>query len=524
MPPVTMPQSPEYAVLFFNAVKTLGREDFASLLSAELRKTFGIGSTEYVCFSSDELDAAAENGFSKLHEELGRLFERASLIHLGAAGKYLMVFYEAAETLTKERMDGLLRLIGKVKSRYSDVHSLICIDKTECDTEAAMENTFAAAEKLNGRSDASLVLLDVPAHTSCIRNIRCLVRYIHCLSRDNSLGSTLRSSGSGKFLTIAMSEFDVQGYAKLLSRIQELNQELHPHTEFPMGVLTTNFNAIVRQKEEEFKRSSGLFARDIPIPVGVVAHRALFGKKGGDPAKVHELEETLEYTFEKGIWEPYLTNLKKEHGQELCNALVKDIPVGQLRFVREKLEDIPKGNKERWNCSLTTTAYSLEKLQMNIQTQLDTAAETYAKGLPGEILKTLCDLLPKNIDDAEIEKRRGSMGEEFNRLTARKYPNVTNERSYLENLSSIMNDLLPDNLLALIPTRTDTFMLVSNSIAQNWHLYSGQIFIGGIPLKDPYDCGTLDDQEFQVFRMRYCDGTQKDDNWKKVFRIWEEEV
>lgn len=520
MPPVTMPQSPEYALLFFNAVKTLGREDFASLLSAELRKTFGIGSTEYACFSSEELDAGAENGFSNLHEKLRRLIERASLIHLGAAGKYLMVFYEAAETLSKERVDGLLRLIGRAKSRYSDVYSLICVDKTECDTEAAMENTFAAAEKLNGRSDASVVLLDVPAHTSCIRNIRCLVRYIHCLSRDNSLGSTLRSSGCGKFITIAMSEFDVQGYAKLLSRIQELNQELHPQTEFPMGVLTTNFNAIVRQKEEEFKSFSGLFSRDIPIPVGAVAHRALFGKKGGDPVKVHELEETLEYTFEKGIWEPYLANLKEDkQGKELCNALVRDIPVGQLRFVREKLEDIPKGNKERWNCSLTTTAYSLKKLQMNIQAQLGTATETYVKGLPEEILKILCDLLPKNINDEEIKKRRVSMGEEFNRLTARKYPNVTNERSYLAKLSSIMNDLLPDNLLALIPTRTDTFMLVSNSIAKNWHLYDGQIFIDSIPLKDPYDCGMLDDQEFQVFRLRYCDGTQQDDNWKKVFRI-----
>lgn len=519
MPPVTLQQDAEYAVLVFNAVNTLGRENFASLLSAELRKTFGIGSTEYACFSSEELDAGAENGFSKLHEELGRLIERASLIHLGAAGKYLMVFYEAAETLTKERMDGLLRLIGKAKSRYSDVHSLICIDKTDCDTETAMENTSAAAEKLNGRGDASMVLLDVPAHTSCIRNIRCLVRYIHCLSRYNSLGSVLRSSGSGKLLTMAMSEFDVQGYAKLLSRIQKLNEELHPKTPFPMGVLTANFNAIVRQKEEEFKRSSGLAAQDIPIPAGAVAHRALFGKKGGDPAKVHELEETLEYTFEKGIWEPYLTNLKDKQGQELCNALVKDIPVGQLHFVRENMENIPRGNKEHWSCSLTTTAYSLEKLQMNIQTQINAAAETYAKGLPGEIWKILCDLLPKNINDEEIEKRRGAMGEELNRLTARTYPGVTDDTTYLNNLSTLMGNLLPDNLLYLTPTSTDTFMLVSNSIAVNWHMYSGTIFIDGIPLNNPYDCGTLDDQEFQVFRLRYCDGTQQDDNWKKVFRI-----
>lgn len=522
MPPVTLPQSPEYAVLFFNAVKTvktLGREDFASLLSAEMRKTFGIGSTEYACFSSEELDAGAVNGFEKLHEELGRLIGRASLIRLGAAGKYLMVFYEAAEMLTEERMDGLLRLIGNAKSKYSDVHSLICVDKTECDTETAMENTFAAAEKINGRSDASMVLLDVPAHTSCIRNIRCLVRYIHCLSRDNNLGSTLRSSGSGKLLTIAMSEFDVEGYAKLLSRIQELIQELQPQTEFPMGVLTNNFNAIVRQKEEEFKRSSGLSSHDIPIPVGAVAHRALFGKKGGDPAKVHELEETLEYTFEKGIWEPYLRNLKDKQGKELCNALVKDIPVGQLRFVREKLENIPKGNKEHWSCSLTTTAYSLEKLQMNIREQLDAAVESYAKGLPGEILKMLCDLLPKNINDEEIEKRRGAMGEELNRLTAQIYPGVIDVNTYLGNLSTLMGNLLPNNLLALTPTSTDTFMLIANSIAVNWHMYSGTIFIDGIPLNNPYDCGTLDDQEFQVFRLRYCDGIQKDDNWKKVFRI-----
>lgn len=523
MPPVTLQQDAEYAVLVFNA-NTLGRENFASLLSAELRKTFGIGSTEYACFSSEELDAGAEKGFSKLHEELGRLIERASLIHLGAAGKYLMVFYEAAETLTKERMDGLLRLIGRAKRRYSDVHSLICIDKTECDTKTAMENTFAAAEKLNGRGDASMVLLDVPAHTSCIRNIRCLVRYIHCLSRNNSLGSVLRSSGSGKLLTIAMSEFDVDGYAKLLSRIEELNQELNPKTPFLMGVLTTNFNAIVSQKEDEFKRSSGLAARDIPIPVGVVAHRTLFGIRGGDPAKVHELEETLEYTFEKGIWEPYLTNLKKEHGQELCNALVKDIPVGQLRFVRAKLEDIPRGNKEHWNCSLTTPAYSLEKLQTNIQTLIEAAAETYAKGLTGEIWEILCDLLPKNINDQEIEKRRGPMEEELNQLTARKYPGVHDDTSYLGNLSTLMGNLLPDNLLYLTPTSTDTFMLVSNSIAVNWHMYSGTIFINGIPLNNPYDCGKLDDQEFQVFRLRYCDGTQPDDNWKKVFRIWEEEV
>lgn len=510
MPPIDLSQNAQYATLVLNAVQKLRTENFGEILKEQLKRAFL--STEYVLFASDKLDAGAADSYAKLNVELDYRVMKEGSLTVPGNNSFLLVFYEVATTLTEERVESILALVSKVKHDHANTISLLCIDKTDGDL-LEKDNILQAAEKLENEAGISVLLCDTPKLTSCVGSVRALVRYIHCLSRNNALANVLNTDRQTfvpathlttetqkRIAYVDMSEFDVEGYAQITQRVNEIEKELNASNPFPQGVLNNNFNMIVEEEKRSFEAFANLTAEEVPVPAGTLSRRILLGGNNDEAnSKRNQLQKTLEYTFEHGVWEVYLAGLQ-ERAEELCKKLIKGISVGDLPKVEDNCNGITvMGGAANWSCQLST-AYNMTNLLEQIRTQLGGAKNAYLNALAGEIYGVIQEKLGEVLTEESITEKREALVAERNKLVAGMYAGVTNVNSYWANINNIMSQL---STLHLTFWNSDkTYVLIPDDISKNWAKYAWFALIGGAAVT-PYNCHKLDDQEFQVLKVMY---------------------
>lgn len=494
--PINLKQNAQYATLVFNAVQQLREENFGEILKKQLRRVFP--SREYVLFASDQLDAGAEGSKKKLDKELNNRVNVDSSLDVPGRNSFLLVFYEAAESLTQKRLEGILGLVEKVEQDYANTISLLCVDRTDGDKEAAA-NILQAAEKLEGKTRISMVLCDTPKLTSCVGDVRALVRYTHCLSRNNDLGNELRTDRVGQMAFVTMSEFDEEGYAEDTQRLSEIDRELRGSNSFPLGLLQNNFNSIVDEEQNRFKAFANLTAEQVPVPEGAVSKRISFRNETAE-SKRSQLQQTLEYTYAHGVWEVYLAGLQ-ERATELCEELIKGISVGDLPAAEENCKNIHvSGEAANWSCQLTA-AHNMKELLAQITTQLNVAKDVYSDALPKEVLNVIQSQLGQVLTEESIKSKRESLVKEKNQLEARMYPGVRDAKTYWQNVGNIMSKLSARlSFINWVPEKT--YVFIPDNICKKWGSYSGFAWMDNKAV-NPYNCHELDEQEFQVLRVKY---------------------
>lgn len=507
---IDLNQNAQYATLVLNAVQQLRTENFGEILKEQLKRVFP--STAYVLFASDELDAADKDSYTKLNEELDHRVMKEGSLTVPGNNSFLLVFYEAAKTLTEERVKSILALVSKMKRNYANVISLLCVDKTDGD-KLEKDNILQAAERLEGEAGISMLLCDTPKLTSCVGSVRALVRYIHCLSRNNTLASGMNTDRQAfvpathlttetqkRIAYVTMSEFDVEGYAQITQRVNEINRQSNASNPFPQGVLNNNFNKIVEEEKRSFEAFANLTAEEVPVPAGTLSRRILFGgNNDAANSKRNQLQKTLEYTFEHGIWEVYLAGLQ-ERAEELCKKLIEGISVGDLPMVKVNCKKITvTGGAANWSCQLST-AYNMTNLLEQIRTQLGGAKDAYLNALPGEIYGVIQEKLGEVLTEESITEKQEALVAEKNKLQAGMYAGVTNVNTYWANINNIMS--LLSTLHLTFWDSDKTYVLIPDDISKNWALYAGVALIGGTAVT-PYNCQVLDNQEFQVLKVMY---------------------
>lgn len=493
MAPINLSQTAQYATLVFNAVQQLRTEEFGEILKEQLGRVFP--SREYVLFVPDQLDAGAEDSYTKLNAELNKRVSRDSSLDVPGKDSFLLVFYEAAETLTQARLNGILDLVSKAEANYANTISLLCVDKTD----QAMDNLLKAAKELEGNTRISMVLCDTPNLSSCVGGVRALVRYIHCLSRNNGLCNELCTDRAGQMVFVTMSEFDEEGYAKDTQRLEEIERELKKSEPFPHGVLNGNFNKIEGEEKERFRTFANLTAEQVPVPEGAVSRRFSFRNETAD-LKRSQLQQALEYTYAHGVWEVYLTGLQ-ERAAELCKKLIEGISVGDLSAVKDNCKTIRvSGEAANWSCQLTA-AYNMKELLEQITNQLNKAKNAYTDALPGEVLGAIQAQLGQVLTEESIESKRVSLVKEKNTLVARMYPGVRDAETYWQNVDGIMGKLSA-RLSLICWVSEKAYVLIPDNICKNWGSYSGFAWMDNRAV-NPYNCNELDEQEFQVLRVKY---------------------
>lgn len=518
MPPTDLSQNAKLATLVFDNVVKIRTENHGEILSEQLQSVFE--PTEYVFFASDKLDAGAKDANDRVKCELQkRIMVDATLLR--TKNRFLLVFCESAETLTQDRLKNLLELVAWAENEYNSVLSLLCVDKTDAVTQTAMDNTLKVARELEGKS-TSMLLFNTRALTSCAGNVRALVRYIHCISRDNDFANTLRLDLVGKIAHVTMCEFDVQGYDDNVRRLNEIEQELKTSADFPMSTLNNNFNGLVddeKRRFEEFARN--LTEKDVPVREAALSKRRLFKRHGDDSRqKLDQLEKTLEYTFAHGVWEPYKTRLE-ERGVELCQKLTRGIGVGDWPEIRKHLAEIPvQTHGIEWKCTLKP-AHKMEDLRDQLKKGIDDAIKSYANAAGHEAYR-IVDKYAKNCElwenTVRVSEERRQLVDERNKRTAQMYPGVTDARSFWWQVNVITRDLSEQLPLTAGYSECD-YVLVNDDINKKWNNYAGFVIIKGCEPKCLYNCHKLDDQEFQVLTLKYFSYKQLEYDKNKVFNV-----
>lgn len=510
MAPVNLDQTARYATLVFNAVQELRTESYGVILEEQLMKVFP--STEYVLFAADKLDAGKEDNYEKLDEELNRRVMVDSSLLVPGQNSFLLVFYETAKELTEARLKNIIALFNKMKVSYANTTGLLCVDMTDGD-KAAMDNTMLAATNLGNVDGMSMLLCNTKKLTSCVGNVRALVRYIHCLSRNNPLGTTLNAdrmmqvpatktnTALQKRITyVNMSEFDVQGYTKITERLTKIHNELNKSDSFPQDKLNRNFNEIVAEEEKRFKNFANLTSAQVPVPQGALDKKWFCRNHETANLKLRQLEKTLEYTFKKGVWEVYLKGLQ-EQAPELCSKLIEGIAVGDQHRVKDGYRKISFNEGEaNWTCEQLKPVCRMDVLQDQIQGQLDGARDAYSKAVAGEVWKALEEKLGQVLTEKGIEEKRHRLAAEKSELEAQMYKGVTDAQSYWRNIDTIMRQLYALQLVNW--DKNESYVLISNDTSENWATYEPYARLNNSPVT-PYNCGQLNHQEFQVLHVTY---------------------
>lgn len=532
MPPVNLVQTARYATLVFNAVRQLRTESYGMILEEQLMKVFR--PTEYVLFAADELDAGKEDSYEKLDKELDRRVVVDSSLLVPKKNSFLLVFYETAKELTEERLKNIIALFNQMKTSYANTTGLLCVDKTD-DGKAAMDNTMRAATKLENVDGMSMLLCNTQKLTSCVGNVRALVRYIHCLSRENPLGTTLNadrekpapatnknSALQKRIAYVTMSEFDVQGYAKISERLTKIHNELNKSDSFPQDELNRNFNEIVAEEEKHFKNFANLTSAQVPVPQGALDKKWFCRNHETPNLKLRQLEKTLEYTFKKGVWEVYLKGLQ-ERAPKLCSKLIEGIAVGDQLGVKDGYQKISLNEgKANWTCEQLKPVCRMDVLQDQIQGRLDGARDAYSKGVAGEVRKALEEKLGQVLTEKSIEEKRQRLAAEKSKLEAQMYNDVTDAQSYWGNIGTIMEHL--STLQLTNWDKEESYVLISDDTSKNWATYAPYARLNNSSVTTPYNCDKLNHQnhqEFQVLHVTYFTHGWLDISKEKMFNLEE---
>lgn len=496
----------QFATIVFNGL-TRSAEEINSL-KEQISMVFA--SDQVLFLERSDIDYLSVDAFTAFQDRLRDAIYSFRLMN--SNNYYQLVFYEECLQIDTNRIHSLFRFYKRACNWLGLDHIIGTLfilkdGKNDENAKTAIDDVVDLYHSETNNT-IQLSILDARPLSVIEPAIRASIRYSHILANNTQLRSAIyqieqdaRSEASGEslLLSLAMTQLDVDA-------VQKIDDEMKKWIDMMQqsGLPKDDLNVIIKSFVERERRYFSTIAFPIdslPIAKEAVGKSVLSKRKNEIESALNELA----YSVKRAMLEGLLDHIKchiDDQIPDVINKLIEIVPINEWNSFRQWAKALGETYQNTsWRSSVSISLQpcrTADFLREEIANQVESAKKAMLEIVYGYVCFQVAEkILSDDLEDVFAQKKQLAT-HELQRLTNKKalIGSYTTPGDYLIHAKDETDKMQAPPIGSFVGL--DYFLMISNQIAVQWKQYGYDKYYSG----NVYNCGTLDDQEFEMLQFK----------------------